>query len=184
VGGLLLSHAHLDHAGYLPYLREDLPVTTSVISGALLKSLQDTNRQLYSELIAVAAKELLDTGILKTAKGSPSNQGLSTFFKDQRTLMASMTTFGTAITQKKPYLPATPDYLENSCQIAKYNIKAWPVDHSIPGAMAYAVRPQEGWIVLHRGFKATRKQRQPDKSVFPRGSSIAPSSANHRRYAP
>jgi len=102
VGGLLLSHAHLDHAGYLPYLREDLPVITSVISGALLKSLQDTNRQLYSELIAVAAKELLDTGILKTAKGSPLQPRPFHLLQGPKDINGFNDNVGTAITQKNP----------------------------------------------------------------------------------
>jgi len=60
--------------------------------------------------------------------------------------MASMTTFGTAITQKTLLVSHTRllGKLLPDCQ---YNIKAWPVDHSIPGAMAYAVETSEGWIV-------------------------------------
>jgi len=117
VGGLLLSHAHLDHAGYLPYLREDLPVTTSVISGALLKSLQDTNRQLYSELIAVVAKELLDTGILKTAKGSPLQPRPFQLLQRPKDVNGFNDNVWNCNYTKKPYLPATPDYLETLARL-------------------------------------------------------------------
>mgnify|MGYP000844144941 FL=1 len=174
VGGLLLSHAHLDHAGYLPYLREDLPVTTSVISGALLKSLQDTNRQLYSELIAVVAKELLDTGILKTAKGSPLQPRPFHLLQRPKDVNGFNDNVWNCNYTKKPYLSATPDYLENSCQIAKYNIKAWPVDHSIPGAMAYAVETSEGWIVYTGDLRLHGSKGNLTRAFFQEAAQLHP----------
>jgi len=147
VGGLLVSHAHLDHVGYLPYLREDLPVVTSSVSAALLKSLQDTNSQLYSELVAVATREPTDTGILKKEKkGCLQPRPFHLLQTPPDTDGFSNNVWNCNYT-KNPYLSVSPSYSENSCQLASYNIKAWPVDHSIPGAMAYAIETSAGWIV-------------------------------------
>lgn len=42
VQGVLLSHAHYDHCGHFSYLREDVPVFTSLTSALTCKALQDT----------------------------------------------------------------------------------------------------------------------------------------------
>ncbi|MCH1927176.1 MBL fold metallo-hydrolase, partial [Shewanella sp. C31] len=38
----LVSHAHLDHAGSVGYLRQDLPVVTTAATPAISKAMQDT----------------------------------------------------------------------------------------------------------------------------------------------
>ena len=44
VGGVLLSHAHLDHSGYISLLREDLPVYTTAVTAFITKAVQDSGR--------------------------------------------------------------------------------------------------------------------------------------------
>jgi ribonuclease J len=42
VDGLFISHAHVDHTGYIGLLRTDIPVHCSLMSAVLLKAMQDT----------------------------------------------------------------------------------------------------------------------------------------------
>jgi ribonuclease J len=146
-GGVLISHAHLDHIGYVSYLREDLTIIASTISGALMKSLQDTNRQLYSELVSVSPKEVSENGTLKPAKGAPMQPRPFVLMQSPTSVAQFTENVWNASFLKKPHVESEPVYALDHYQIAGFNIRCWPVDHSIPGAMAYAVETSQGWIV-------------------------------------
>jgi len=41
VDGVLLSHAHFDHSGYIAFMRNDIPIYTSRITVALMKAMEE-----------------------------------------------------------------------------------------------------------------------------------------------
>ncbi|MDP6101293.1 MAG: hypothetical protein QGH66_07770 [Dehalococcoidia bacterium] len=42
--GVLLSHAHLDHSGYISFLRGDIPIYSSALTAFVAKAMQDCGR--------------------------------------------------------------------------------------------------------------------------------------------
>ncbi|MCS6829847.1 MAG: MBL fold metallo-hydrolase, partial [bacterium] len=66
VDGVLLSHAHSDHAGDLQYLLPDIPLICSAESALLLRALQDCN-SLDDGTIYVRRFELQDGEFRKLA---------------------------------------------------------------------------------------------------------------------
>ncbi len=147
VGGLLITHAHLDHIGYIPYLSEDLPMVASTVSAALMKSLQDTNRQLYSELVAVAGKETTENGVIKSSSTASLRARPFLLMQSPQDRDAFTEHVWSTCFTKKSYMASAPWYGSDTCSVAEFNVRSWPVDHSIPGAMAYAVETSAGWVV-------------------------------------
>ena len=45
--GLLLTHAHVDHVGYMQYLRPDIPVFCTEATKTILRALDDTGNYEY-----------------------------------------------------------------------------------------------------------------------------------------
>lgn len=86
---VVISHAHLDHAGMLPFLRPDIPVLCSVESHAILSSLQETSGgKVESEFIKVSKRELQISKVhRKTTKGDQTLREFS--YEDDRILMFS-----------------------------------------------------------------------------------------------
>lgn len=61
VDAIVLSHAHLDHAGHISFIDERIPIYCSEITHAILKVLHDTQqRSLDSEIIDFKRRPLLD----------------------------------------------------------------------------------------------------------------------------
>ncbi|OIQ55880.1 hypothetical protein MOTE_23800 [Moorella thermoacetica] len=65
VQGVLLSHAHYDHCGHFSYLREDVPVFTSLTSALTCKALQDTGGGARLQEICYTVRRELKGGLLK-----------------------------------------------------------------------------------------------------------------------
>jgi ribonuclease J len=62
VDALILSHAHLDHAGHISFLDERMPIYCSEITHAILKVLHETQaRSLDSEVIDFKKRPLLNS---------------------------------------------------------------------------------------------------------------------------
>jgi ribonuclease J len=64
VDGILLSHAHLDHVGMLPYVRKDIPVYSSAMTFAIMKSTQDTGSGVSNQFCLVKSPKSTESGEL------------------------------------------------------------------------------------------------------------------------
>ncbi|MEL7672020.1 hypothetical protein [Methanobacterium sp.] len=49
VNGVLISHAHMDHAAYIHHLREDIPIYATEESFLILKALEETSVISFNE---------------------------------------------------------------------------------------------------------------------------------------
>lgn len=147
---VLLSHAHFDHVGALSFLAPETPVFTSAITAALLKAGQDSaSNDIEAEVAYVVPREpkdgLVTAGNYRTtpAVGRPiSALGLT----DAPQLAAFWATAASARGLSGPtpldWQPGT-----EGGRVAGLNVLAFPVDHSVPGALAFAVETDGGWVV-------------------------------------
>jgi ribonuclease J len=144
VEAVLLSHAHLDHCGNIGLLRGDIPIATSATSAAILKAMRDS------------APASLGGEISYYSPKSPIPQCGGLVLESER---------GGSYTCRDLYLTSEPtpelrDFLSNrpggdskrskgveagaieplSSLSLPFQVEPYPVDHSIPGAIAYILR--------------------------------------------
>ena len=51
VDGVLLSHAHLDHSGYISFLRADIPVYSTAMTAFIAKAMQDAGKADFDQQV-------------------------------------------------------------------------------------------------------------------------------------
>ena len=120
VDGVLISHAHVDHAAYIHHLREDIPIYLSEQSYLILKALEDTGIASFSEYT-----ELKKTFYLVPKKnGDGHTRSRERVARDIRVV--------------NPY---------DEFEIGEFTIKSVPVDHSLPGATGYIAENHDETIV-------------------------------------
>jgi len=126
--GILLSHAHADHASYIHFLREDITIHCSKPTYAILKAVNDTSSGSFNDLIDITT--CFETYINK--KGQPSRKNSRTHpdIKQQRKF--EIFEFG-----KK--------FKIDDIEITPFN-----VDHSLPGSTGYIIYTSSG-IVAYTG---------------------------------
>jgi len=112
INAILLSHAHIDHCGYIPLLREDIPVYTSLITKRLMNVMQDTGKggvisQYANIKLRKEVEVLYRNKVLKNRTKKDGNVDYSRKFN-----------------------------VESEGQIGAIKYKFYPVEHSILGASA------------------------------------------------
>ncbi len=146
---ILVSHAHMDHRGLLGVVRPGIPVAASPAAWAVLKAVQDAGKaEFYSETAYVIPRvQLDDPRALKSA-----------FHKSQAAQGRQVRLAGGAVPEKLVeflHRPPNPngralepgEVRSLQREVGGYEIRAFPVDHSLPGALAYALETDAGWVV-------------------------------------
>ena len=143
--GVLLSHAHLDHTGYLSFLRHDIPIYGLATTAFVAKSIQDSGQSDFeTEVVYAVPKELTDAGLLRSGdwKRVPALQRPFNLFD-----LSQINHEGHSFWKDTPSaraLDAIP--LGSTDVVGSLEVRCYPVDHSIPGAAAYAIKTSAGWI--------------------------------------
>lgn len=115
VKGVLLSHMHLDHAAFVSFLDQRIPVYCSRPSGAIAQALTECGqRSLHTEIYDFKERPLLNTRCSSTCR-------------------------------EFDFMNPEEEYT-----IGDVQVKAFSVDHSIPGSFAYLVHAPGG-TVLYTG---------------------------------
>ncbi|MCL4458918.1 MAG: exonuclease [Chloroflexi bacterium] len=142
IHGVLLSHAHLDHTGYLSFVREDVPVYTSAMTAFIAKAIQDSGRSDFeSEVVYTIPKQRIGA-LIQAERRIPAQQRLFRVFEH-----SSLSPEAHAFWVETPGSRAlTSIDLQPATDIAGLEVRCFSVDHSIPGASAFAVRTSAGWV--------------------------------------
>lgn len=138
--GLFLSHAHLDHSGFIGLVREDIPVVTSPISKAFLEAMEttggkDTSSQ-FTEVVRRIEKE--ENG--------------------EKKLAAS----GDRVNRNYILMPLK----ESSVDVSSFKLTTFPVDHSIPGALALVLEVDGMQIAYTGDLRFHGKNREMTQAFF------------------
>lgn len=153
VAGVLLTHAHLDHSGYISFLDLSIPVYSSLLTAVIAKSIQDTSANDLEFEVAYAIPREEKFGLLAAANyrtapargrpfrvvdGGPVPDAIRAFWNSSASARGLE---GASLTS--PASPAgTPDDT-----IGGLRVRFHPVDHSIPGAGAFSIETPAGWVV-------------------------------------
>lgn len=144
VEAVLLSHAHLDHCGNIGLLRGDIPIVASATSAAILKAMRDSApASIGSEISYYSQKTSLpECGgfVLESESGgryTARDLYLCTEPTPELKEFASKRPGGNTARSKGVEAGAV-DPLGNLS--LPFEVEAYPVDHSIPGAVAYIIR--------------------------------------------
>lgn len=137
--GIVLSHAHLDHSGYISFLKESIPVVSSLVTAVLSKAIQDTSpADFEKEVCYIAPREFKD-GVYQSARKVAAVQRPFRVFC-QGAISEEVHQFWGDIPASKG-LDCCP--LTDPGPVCG-NMKQFPVDHSIFGASSFIVETPAG----------------------------------------
>jgi ribonuclease J len=182
--GVLVSHAHIDHTGYISFLQPETPVYASAMSAFIAKAMQDSAGSDFESEVCYARPRIVDRGdgdrVLLVADKKAAQLLRPYVMPDCPPLAGDAHHFWYETPQPKKTLEppaATPPAPEadGACRVGRLRARCWPVDHSIHGAVAWGVETAAGWVLytgdlrLHgsRG-DATRRFIAEARSLQPR----------------
>lgn len=155
IDGVLLSHAHLDHSGYISFLHGDIPIYTTAMTAFIAKVVQDIGQSsdIEREVCYFTWREL-EEGLLHpvSQKKNPlyHYQGRPFVLLDQPSLVESGFWSSSPVFTKE----IRPQIRKGAVdKIGSLPLRYFPVDHSIFGATAFAVETSVGWVVYTGDFR-------------------------------
>jgi len=146
LSGVLLSHSHFDHSGYISFLRREIPVVCSLCTAYIAKAIQDSSRSDFEKEVCYLIPKTVDSsGLLESGP-------YRSFPAEQRPFRLCdcvpsppvQTNFWRNTPGSRGLVPCDLEMAEG---IEGFRIRSFPVDHSIFGATAFAVATSEGWVV-------------------------------------
>lgn len=154
IEGVLLTHAHLDHSGHIAFLKQEIPIFSTTITACITKAVQDSGKADYDQQVCYYSPTAIRTpagwkqpAFLSEGGGKQQRQYCIADINPQNLdpLIHQFWTSG--------FWERTARQKEmNSCGLLDHSkcglkLLCFPVDHSVPGACAWAIETASGWIV-------------------------------------
>lgn len=145
IDAVLISHAHLDHNGDLSCLDPAIPVYTTRVTAFVARAMQITGLGGFeSELTFVCLREWDEQEQVLKAVRNEDYLARSYSFLDGEPCADGRDWWETSpstrkLLRKQPTVPFVG-------MVNGLEVRWWPVDHSIPGAIALAIHTSAGWI--------------------------------------
>jgi ribonuclease J len=137
-----LSHAHLDHWGCAGLLSLQTTVCCSAMTAAILKGVQDVRRESPGEEVVYLSRREPDEDDSRVLNSSRNrNKPL----EGRRVEVPELPPKLQELWKQSPQ--TRPLNAELSRGSGPLPCKLWEVDHSIPGATAFALETEAGWVV-------------------------------------
>jgi ribonuclease J len=151
---VLLSHAHLDHSGHIAFLKEGIPVYATSVTAFVIKAMQDSGKTDFDQQVCYFSPTLREcpadwkqTAFL-TANLPYQQRQFCLADREPETLSPAALQFWERgfweKTAKQKELASRPMAGHHNCS---FNLRCFPVDHSIPGACAWGIETSSGWVV-------------------------------------
>ncbi|MDH7601663.1 MAG: MBL fold metallo-hydrolase RNA specificity domain-containing protein [Armatimonadota bacterium] len=155
VGGVLVSHAHVDHIGSIHFLRSDIPVYCSPVTAAVSRALQDAGKgATAAEYCYYTPREYVegDCEGLRTIRNGEAQT--RTFYLTAPPPQEFVEQWQT-LPQSRKSLKVEEFKQAELC--GGLRVRGFPVDHSVYGASAWAVETSSGWVVYTGDLRVSGK---------------------------
>ena len=172
--GVLLTHAHLDHSGHISFLREDIPVYSTATTAFIAKAVQDSGRADFDQQVCYftpRVEECLKEWRQGAYVASRSGDRQRRFGVADRSRLSKEGEkfWGEVIRRKK--LDSQPLDDIGACS---FNLRCFPVDHSIPGACAWGIETSSGWVVYSGDLRLHGKRGKLTEAFVKEASRLNP----------
>jgi len=174
VDGVLLSHAHCDHAGDLQYLREDIPLICSAESALLLRALQDSGREDSGTILVRRFEQ--KNGEFQTLAWNRKETPLATF-RPVHVVDGDpepMQSFWTQLPEERHTKCDVRPLQQFNASVNRHRVRFFPIDHSIPGAGAWAVETEAGWVVYTGDLRFRGERRHLTEHFLQEAAKLQP----------
>ena len=181
VEGVLLSHAHLDHSGHISFLREDIPVYATAVTAFVIKAMQDSGKTDFDQQVCYFSPTLREcpTGWKQTAfltSNLPRRQRQFCIAdREPETLSPGALQFWNLgfweKAAKQKDLASRP---MTSHRNGSFNLRCFPVDHSIPGACAWGIETGSGWVVYSGDLRFHGKRAELSRRFASEAAALHP----------
>ncbi len=158
VGGVLVSHAHVDHIGSIHFLRSDIPIYCSPITAAVSRALQDAGRGATAAEYCYWTPREYVAGECEGLRTMRTNEAQTRSYYLTTAPPADFIEQWQSLPHAKKTLKAEDLQQARSC--AGLRLISFPVDHSVYGASAWAVETGAGWIVYTGDLRVSGKYRE------------------------
>lgn len=172
VHGVLLSHAHLDHAGCIQYLRAEVPLYCSTESAFLLKALQECGQGDYGTIV------------VRNHERKDGDLNVVDWRKEVSAPYRQVIVANELPTDASAHWETLPNNHHTKCEVKPlqvltgdingHDVLFFPVDHSIPGAGAWAVETSAGWVVYTGDLRFRGKNRQLSEDFLRQAAALKP----------
>jgi ribonuclease J len=148
VDGVLVSHAHLDHTGAISFLRPDIPMFASAMTGVIAKAVQDSGKTSDFEAeVCYVTPRVVEGERLTTADWRRVPYVRRPFrFAAMREPSPEVMSFWNRAPGSGRRM-GREELSVSSGQVGGLPIRHFPLDHSVYGASAWAVETSLGWVV-------------------------------------
>jgi len=142
IHGVLLSHAHLDHSGYISFLKESIPIFTTAMTAYIAKAMQDTSGSSFEQEVTYITPRSCRERILEGSKDWYSPRRF--VFLDGFPELDVPENFWKSSRSSKGWAGELYIIEEGTGQLP---LNYHYVDHSIFGAAAFTIETSTGKIV-------------------------------------
>jgi len=174
IDGILLTHAHLDHSGHISFLREDIPVYATATTAFIAKAMQDSGKAPFDQQVCYftpRVEECLEGWRQGAYVVSSSGDRQRSFcVADKLELREEAEKFWEKTTRRKKLESQLLDDIGRCI----FNLRCFPVDHSISGACSWGIETSSGWVIYSGDLRLHGRHGELTESMIREAARLRP----------
>jgi ribonuclease J len=175
VDGVLVSHAHVDHTGYISFLQEETPIYASALTSFIARAMQDSAMADFEKEVCYlnprAAASESEGAYLRTERGSYRQRPFR--FMGVPDLSTEAQGYWERSPRTRKGLETAPFEIAPD-RAGRLPVRYFPVDHSVYGAGAWAVETSAGWVVYSGDLRWHGSAAEETKRFIHEAASLKP----------
>lgn len=180
--GVLLSHAHLDHSGYIALLRGDIPVYSTALTAFIGKAMQDSGKADFDQQVCYFTPTKLQSpagwnqkACIADDKARRVQRQFCLGDASPHSLSEEAKQFWSwGFWEKRPKQRALSSCDLLDCSQSQFKLRCFPVDHSIRGACAWGVETSAGWIIYSGDLRLHGKRGDLTRKFIEEAAALKP----------